>query len=167
MKLSRGDNAGRQWDHDYASCSNSLADLHRRIRSWIRNACLALTQAPRAPLDVFAVYCRIARHHVRARPSRILSLPPDIEARCSGGRWCVCGRGGTKVVEILQAKLLGGHRASFIRSTGGLFVVGASGRERTIPGTRFHDAWRLLSTHQARAEDRFEHLNDRHRRREK
>jgi hypothetical protein len=41
---------------------------------------MALAQAPRAPLDVFAVYCRIARHHVRACPSGILSLPPDIEA---------------------------------------------------------------------------------------
>jgi hypothetical protein len=82
---------------------------------------------------------------------------------------CVAA-GGTKVVGILQAKLLGGHRTLFVRSRDELFVVGASGRERTIPGTRFHDAWRLLSNHQAkhqaRAEDRFEHLNDRHRRRE-
>jgi hypothetical protein len=58
--------------HDYASYSNSLADVRRRIRSWIRNARQALTQAPHAPLDVFAVRCGIARHHVRACPSRVL-----------------------------------------------------------------------------------------------
>ena len=47
---------------------------------------------------------------------------------------CVAA-GGNKVAEILQAKLLDGHRTSFVRSKGELFVVGVRGEERTIPGT--------------------------------
>jgi len=39
-------------------------------------------------------------------------------------------------------------------------VVGLRGQERMISG----DAWRLLSKRQAGTQDRFEHLNDRHRR---
>jgi hypothetical protein len=66
------------------------------------------------------------------------------------------------LAEILLAKLLDGHRASFVRSEGELFVVNVSGHERTIS----RDAWRLLPEQQARAEDRLGHRDDRHRRRE-
>ena len=144
MKLSRGDNAGRQWDHDYASCSNSLADLHCRIRSWIRNACMALTQAPRAPLDVFAVYCRIARHHVRACPSRILNLRPDIEARCSGGRWCVWPRGVPKWLRFCRlsfwaaiARRLYDLGANSLSSARAVESERFQGRDSMTPGDYF------------------------------
>ena len=64
--------AGYQRNHAYACYSNSLADLRRRIRLWVRNARPALTQAPFATLDVFALLRGIALQHVRARPPRVL-----------------------------------------------------------------------------------------------
>jgi hypothetical protein len=86
-------------------------------------------------------------------------LLPSIEARV---RWaedvCVRDDGENKVAEILLAKLLDGHRASFVRSEGELFVVSVSGQERTIS----RKAWRLLPEQQ----ERVEHLNDRRGRRE-
>jgi len=83
-QLGNEDNPGRQRDHVYASYSNSLTDLRRRIRSWIRNSCLAFVQASLTAPDVFALYCEVAFYDVRACPPGILNLRPGIEARCNG-----------------------------------------------------------------------------------
>jgi hypothetical protein len=73
---------GRQRDHAYdsASYSNSIADIRRRIRCWIRSAYLALAQTSRAALDVLAVHRWIARYHVRACAACLLSFAAHIEA---------------------------------------------------------------------------------------
>jgi hypothetical protein len=65
-----------------------------------------------------------------------------------------------RVAEILLGKLLDGHRASFVRSDGELFVVSVDGQERKIS----QDAWRLLPEQQVLAADRGGDMDDHHRR---
>ena len=64
--------SGYQRDHAYARYSNPLPDLRRRLRTWIRSARPALTQASCEALDVFALRRGITLQHVRARPPRVL-----------------------------------------------------------------------------------------------
>ncbi len=59
------------------------------------------------------------------------------------------------MVELLPGKFLNGHRASFVRSEGELFVVNVSGRERTIS----RDSWRSLHEQDVHAKDRVEYLD--------
>jgi hypothetical protein len=76
--------SGRQQDNVDDSYSNFIADIHGRIRSWLRNAHLAISQATRETLDVFAKCSKCARNHFRARSPRILNLMRSTEARFGG-----------------------------------------------------------------------------------
>jgi len=80
MKLSRGD----KQDHVDDSYSNSIADIRGRIRSWLHNAHLAISQATRETFDVFAKCSKSARNHFRARSPRILNLMRSTAARFGG-----------------------------------------------------------------------------------
>lgn len=62
---------------------------------------------------------------------------------------------GNKVAEILLAKRLDGHLASFVRSEGEVFIVSVDGQERTIS----RDAWRLLPEQEVLEKDRVHHLH--------
>src|ERR1700687_200520 len=71
-QLGNENTVGATRDDSYASCANSIADVHRGLLYWIRGARLAVAQASCATEDLRALYCRIARHHVRAYAPRIL-----------------------------------------------------------------------------------------------